>query len=301
MNTYVLIKKSQIDKFKKIPFYYQPNSNEFLLYKKEGETLDPDRKKHPDLFILKADKEKALEELTAALNKDLAKQIESGSLPLVKNALTSIVTEALTPDQSKALESLPDTIEILLGGFGGDHGLMGYLSKLATNSHSKVEHSINVTALTFQYCFFHKMPDHETRQLALGAMLHDLGTSKIEKNIVESQERLTDKEFKLYTTHTEKGHDILIEDTDFDVSVATIALEHHERIDGSGYPNGVHTVSEASQLIGLIDCYEPLTYLDKSFRKAKTPFETLMLLKKEVIGGRFSASLFKEFASCLVK
>jgi HD-GYP domain-containing protein (c-di-GMP phosphodiesterase class II) len=56
-----------------------------------------------------------------------------------------------------------------------------------------------------------------------------------------------------------------------------------------------------SQLIGLVDSYESLTYRSKLFRKAKKPFDALNLIKEEVLRGKFSKALFKRFTSCLVK
>lgn len=163
------------------------------------------------------------------------------------------------------------------------------------------EHTVNVTALVLQYCFFHDFSDADTAQLALCALLHDVGTSQLDKTLLETDKRLTDLEFKTFSTHPELGHDMIILNTDFDISVATVALEHHERIDGSGYPHGSKNISWDSQLVGLIDSYETLTYRNKKFRKAKKPFNSLQIIKEEVLEGKFATDIFKKFASCLIK
>jgi len=137
------------------------------------------------------------------------------------------------------------------------------------------------------------------RETAMAALIHDVGCSQIDKTIIETSKRLTDKQFKIYTTHPEMGHDMIIQSTDFDMAIPKVALEHHERIDGSGYPNGLTRLASYSQLIGLIDSYESLTYRGKAFRKVKKPFATLSLIKEEVMRGKFSKELFKRFTSCL--
>lgn len=302
MSEYVIVKPSQIDFLKTIPFYYQSKDGEFLLYKKTGEILDKERAsqtRHPDLFIQKQDKERALKELTKGLNMEFAKQVADGGLIQIKTALCNIVEEALAPGQETAILALPDTIDILLKNFEHDHGSMGYLSKIAATSPLVVEHTVNVTALTLQYCFFHNMPEKVTAKIALCALLHDVGTTKLDTRIIESRHRLSDKEFDIYKTHSELGHDMIIVNTDFNIAVATVALEHHERMDKSGYPNQSDVICKESQIIGLIDCYESLTYRDKDFRKMKTPFATLNLIKEEVIAGKFSKKIFKDFTSCL--
>ncbi|MDA3791080.1 MAG: HD domain-containing protein [Desulfobacula sp.] len=303
MTEYISVKPSQVHLFTSTPFYFQSKDGDFVLYKKSGDSLDHERTsqtRHPQLFILEKDKDQAVKELTTALNKNLARDIASGGFVQVKDTLCQIVHESLVPKQEKAMEALPETIEILLGGFNKDHGIMGYLTQIASNSSRIVEHTVNVTALTFQYCFYHKISQAETSRLGLCAMLHDVGSSKIEKQLIETNKRLTDKEFKTFTTHTIEGYDMVIDNTDFDTSIATVALEHHERLDGSGYPNGVKDMSMDSQLIGMIDSYEPLTYRNKIFRKAKKPFGSLQIIKKDVMEAKFSKDLFKNFASCLV-
>ncbi len=304
MSEYFKIRASQIQFLKKIPFYYQSKDGEFLLYKKTGEVLDETRAtqtRHPQLFIDVKDKDQALKELTRGLNMEFAKQVAEGGLAQIKAALANIVREALTPGQESTMRALPETIDILLKNTDRDHAAMEFLSKLASTSSIVVEHTVNVTALTLQYCFSMGLSEKETTTLALCALLHDVGVSTLHSSILETRERLTEKQYKQYKTHAEAGHDMIILNTDFNIAVANVALEHHERLDKSGYPNGTDIICRESQLIGFIDCYESLTYRDKNFRKAKTPFSTLNLIKEEVISGKFSPQIFKEFTSCLTR
>ena len=301
---YLAIKPSQIHLFEKIPFYYRTKEGSFSLYKESGLRLDRERleeKKYPDLYIAAGDKDAALAELSSRLNMALAAGIASKGLAEVKTALGRIVEEALTPHPVKMLDALPDTVEILVEGYSDDPKSVEYLTRIAGNSPLIIEHTVNVMALILQYCFFHRMDENKIKQLLLSGLLHDIGMSQIDKTIVEARRKLTDKEFKTYESHPVLGHDLIITETDFDVSLATIALEHHERIDGSGYPHGTAKITADSRLIGIIDCYEPLTYRDKNFRKAKKPYDTLSLIKEEVKAGRFDKETFKNFTSCLIK
>ncbi len=301
---YLLVRASQIQFFKTVPFYYRSKDGDFLLYKKTEEILTRERadaNRYPPLFIHQSDKEKALKELTKALNTEFSRQLAKGGLAEIKTALSNIVREALTPDQETAMLALPGTLDIFFSSMDRDHTTMEYLAKIATTSDQIVEHTVNVMALTLQYCFFMDLPEKETTTLALCALLHDVGVSKIDRRILESQERLSEKEFNIYKTHAELGHDMIILSTDFDVAVANVALEHHERLDKSGYPNGTNHLCRESQLISMIDSYEALTYHSKPFRKAKSPFNTLHLIKDEVIAGKFSKQLFKNFTSCLTR
>lgn len=304
MTENILVKKSQVSLFKDIPLYYQTQDEEYVLYKKKGDRLDEARlneTRYPDLYIVDSDREKAMEELIVALNKDFKKKIAEGDLKEVRESLEFIVQEALTAGDANAIDALPQTLDILLDRYHNDNGAMEYLRQIESSSPILIKHTINVTALTLQFCFFHQFSESDTRQLAMAALVHDVGCSQIDKGLIETNKRLTNEEFKTYTTHPTLGHDAIIQSMDFDMAIPTVVLEHHERIDGSGYPNGLTRLAAYSQLIGLIDSYESLTYRGKLFRKAKKPFDALSLIKDEVLKGKFSKNLFKKFTSCLVK
>ncbi len=304
MADYVHVNPSQVHLFRTVPLYYKTQDQAFVLYKREGDQLDRSRAeetKHPDLYIDPQDKKTALGELGRNLNMALVKTIAKCGLVEIKTALCRIVEEALTPGQEALMDSLPQTLDILLSQFGKNNNALEYLAGIAANSKLLVEHTVNVTALTLQYGLFHKLEDGVIRNLGLAAFLHDVGFARLDPALVETRERLTNKAYKLYQSHTYMGHDMLEDNDNFGNEIARTALEHHERIDGSGYPTGTTTLLEESQLIGLIDSYESLTYRDKTFRKAQKPFSSLSLIKEEVLDGRFDKGLFKGFASCLVR
>lgn len=304
MTNYILLKKSQIPFFKEVPFYYLTQNGEYALYKKKGDYLNDSRlnaSNFPDLYILEEDQESAMLELTKALNEDLKKKVNEGRLKDVRMALAAIMEEALAPGQEKNIKALPETIEILIYKYSRDHSALGMLSQIGSNSSVLVEHTVNVTALTLQFCFYHNLPESDTQKLSLAAMLHDVGCAKIEKKIIESQKKLTDEQFSIYKNHTKLGHEIITENANFDISVSKVALEHHERLDGSGFPNGLRGISAYSQLIGLIDSYEYLTYRGKLFRKKLKPYETLSIIKNELSEKKFAKEVFKRFTACLVR
>ncbi|UWG96842.1 HD domain-containing protein [Dehalobacter sp. DCM] len=103
--------------------------------------------------------------------------------------------------------------------------------------------------------------DKETLEaLATGALLHDIGTVKLPKDLLAKRDVFTAKETELYQTHTIHGYDILRTKNDLNLLSAHIALQHHEWLNGSGYPrklsgNRLHTLA---QIVGLADFYDNL-------------------------------------------
>jgi PAS domain S-box-containing protein len=82
------------------------------------------------------------------------------------------------------------------------------------------------------------MPSDQIEGIRMAAAIHDLGKISVPAEILSKPTKLTNIEFSLIKNHPQSGHDIL-KDIDFPWPVARIVLEHHERMDGSGYPNGL--------------------------------------------------------------
>jgi len=290
--------------FKNTPLYCQAKDSSFVLYKKKDEYLEDlrvEEDKHPDLFVHKKDKDAAIKELFKTLNGVLEQQCLSNDLQKIRSTLYSIIKEALLHQGKEGLKYLPETVAILFDRYSEEEKFLEVLTTIKRSSDIVIEHTINVMLLTLRYCFYHNLPEEKAKHLALCALLHDVGTSKIKQDLIEADHRLTDEEFQSYSAHTILGHAFIRKETGLDPSIARVALEHHERIDGSGYPKGEKNISEEGQLIGLIDCYEPLTYRDKTYRRSKKPFDSLNLIKEEVQQGNFSVTLFKNLCSCLTE
>lgn len=298
------IKKSHIRFYNDFPLYYISKEGEALLYKTDDQKLDGDmldRNQYPQFFIKKSDEKQVVKKLMSVLNMKLAKAISSKGIKALKTAIAQIMTEALEGPFEESLAALPETVEILLFGAQKNKNLLDALAAMSTKSTVLIEHSINVLALTVQYGFYKSYNEDRIRNLALCAMLHDIGMTKIDSDLVEKKEKLTDEEFSEHQTHTVKGHDEMVRLASFDKSVALTALEHHELLDGSGYPNGIKDISQEAQIIGLIDSYEPLKYRDKTFRKALKPYDALQIIKDDVIQGKYNKQVFKDLCICLIK
>ena len=130
--------------------------------------------------------------------------------------------------------------------------------------------------------------------------MHDVGKEKINDDILTAPRRLADEEFKEMQSHTNMGFQILSKCKFANPDIKSTALQHHERIDGSGYPNGFRRISRIAQIVGLIDCYEALTNDDRPYRNALDSFKALTILKDEIKAGKFKRKIFEKFAYSLM-
>ena len=138
-----------------------------------------------------------------------------------------------------------------------------------------------------------------TVDYGLAALFHDIGKTEIPSEILSAPRKLTDYEYQLIRSHPEKGAEIL-QNNDSSVHTAIPgALEHHERVDGSGYPRNLKQISEIGQILAVIDSYEALTNDERMYRTAIDPLDALELLKKEVEERRLNPQIFVDFAYSL--
>ena len=300
---YIAIRNSQINYYRDVGLYYIEGGS-FVLYKPPGKLMADMRmqeERHPRaLYIHQNDRMTAIKELQTGFNRRIAESIETGNAVSVKSTLCSLVEETLAEPRSGTLQVLPETVEILVSGYSKNPEILKTFASISFKDYSTVIHSVNVMALTLGFCFHSKLSMHETKRLGLSALLHDVGKTEIPDNILKAPRKLTDEEFEKMKRHPKIGEYIIKIKSAIDGSIALGALEHHEKLDGSGYPKGIRHISFVGQLLGIIDCYEALTNEDRPYRRAKSPLDTLKLIKTDVEAGKFDRKIFEKFCYSLI-
>ncbi|MFC1822509.1 HD-GYP domain-containing protein [Thermodesulfobacteriota bacterium] len=226
--------------------------------------------------------------------------MKSGNPEKIKEAVVTIVEETLTEPRAGSLEGVSDTVKILVRECINEVDVIKQLIDMSPNGYSTVLHSINVMAFALAFASYYRYSEEDAKKLGLCALLHDVGKTKINQELLTAPRKLTNAEFQEIKSHTTTGYQILRE-CDFDTKEISIgALEHHEKLDGSGYPNNKTAISPIAQIIGLIDCYEALTNDDRPYRNSMNAFETLgQIIKKDVKNGKYSAELYTQFVKSL--
>ncbi len=104
-----------------------------------------------------------------------------------------------------------------------------------------------------------RLPATQIDCMNVASIIHDIGKISVPAEILSKPKKLTDGEFGLIKTHPQSGHDIL-KDIEFPWPVARIVLEHHERMDGSGYPNGLtgENLLVESRILAVADVVEAM-------------------------------------------
>ncbi len=300
---YIAIRNSQINYYKDVGLYYIENGS-FVLYKPPGKLMTDLRlaeERHPpELFIRRKDRMVAIKELQAGFNKHILQSIKKGDVVSVKSTLCHLVEETLQEPRSGTLQVLPKTVDTLVSGYSKNPQFIKTIASISFKDYSTVIHSVNVMALTLGFCFYSKKSLKETKRMGLSALLHDVGKTEIPDKILKAPRKLTSKEFKIMKRHPKLGEFIIKVKSGIDSDIARGASEHHEKLDGSGYPKGTQKISFIGQVLGIIDCYEALTNEDRPYRKAQSPLDALKVIKTDVEAGKFDRKIFEKFCYSLI-
>jgi len=141
--------------------------------------------------------------------------------------------------------------------------------------------------------------EDQLRRIGLGGMLHDIGKSEIPDELLTKPGRLTPEEFEAVKEHPALGERIARKIKRLPATAARIIRNHHEHLDGGGYPDGLsgEQLSPIIRLAGIVDVYDALT-TDRPYAKARTSYEALELMLNEM-QSQFDAQMLRSFVRFL--
>lgn len=147
-------------------------------------------------------------------------------------------------------------------------------------------HSVNVALLSNMIgrIVYPDISDEELKVLTLAGLLHDIGKMMVPDNIIQKKGRLTLPEYNLVKTHVLFGNNILKGIDNLDPRIAEVAMRHHERCDGTGYPGGYkrEQIEPFSRIVAIADTYDAMTS-DRAYRAAICPFDVIEMFEREGI------------------
>ena len=169
-----------------------------------------------------------------------------------------------------------------------------------SRSHETGNHIDRVAEGTARLARLAGLPPSECELLRLAAPMHDAGKIGIPDQVLNKPGKLTDEEFELIKTHTILGHQILAKSQrPILKTAALVALQHHERWDGSGYPQGLagEDIHIYGRIVAIVDVFDALTS-NRCYRPAMGLAEALAVMT-EGRGSQFDAELFDLFLTNL--
>ena len=150
------------------------------------------------------------------------------------------------------------------------------LNQLKEKDKYTATHSIRVCVLALAFGRHLDLAEDELNILGLGALLHDIGKTKIPVDILNKPGRLTPDEFELMKSHVPRGVEILEHTPGIPARAIEVARAHHERFDGSGYAMGLSgsQIGLFGQIGAIVDCYDAITS-DRAYHTGMSAHDAL--------------------------
>jgi len=140
-------------------------------------------------------------------------------------------------------------------------------------------HSISVSALCISFAQGLDFEAAQIKQIGIGGLLHDIGKMKVPLDILNKPGPLSEKEFQIMKRHVKDGESTLQQYPNLDQSCTCVTSHHHERLDGTGYPEGLkgEQISLFGQIAAIVDIYDALSS-ERCYKNAMPPTEALKKL-----------------------
>ncbi len=160
-----------------------------------------------------------------------------------------------------------------------NRNMLIHLTDIRTHDDYTFGHSINVCLLSVMIGIKLYLKEDQLYELAMGAILHDIGKMFIPTEILNKPGGLTPEEWKVMREHTDKGFDLLRKQGALSVVSSHVAYQHHENYDGKGYGRGLshEDIHKYARIAAIADLYDAITS-DRPYRKAYLPHEAYELI-----------------------
>lgn len=278
----------------------------------QGLTLNEkriERIQHLDASVIFVEVEKAIDTVKDVV-KDVAQDyvVDNASykktlmLNETREAAMNVVAEAFTKafnSRSVKAEKVKLVVQRMIEAILQDDQIVASLLNLQTIDDYMLSHSINVCVLSLvtgiSLGFSHK----QLLELGSGALIHDIGKILVPQDILLKPEKLTEEEFEIVKKHTIYGYKILKDNMKMNEETSSIALSHHERIDGQGYPYGVSSneLSVYSKIVSVADVFDAIT-TDRVYCPKINHYEGMKYLIENV-NTQFDFEITKKFITII--
>lgn len=177
-------------------------------------------------------------------------------------------------------ESFSDVVESILNSVRSEKDAVTMLSNVMNYDSYVYQHSLSVTVYAIALGKKAGLTIKQLKELGLGAMLHDVGKMAIPLEVLNKKKKLSDEEFDLIKEHAEQGFEMLRKSKTLPLLAAHCAFQHHERLDGSGYPRQIkeNDIHLYGKILAIADVFDAVTS-HRVYRSAMLPHEGLAMIQ----------------------
>ena len=214
-----------------------------------------------------------------------------------KRAVMSLFGEARLGKAIDAEQCLPLVEEVASSVVRNPSALIS-LARLKTKDDYTYMHSVAVCALMVSLSRQMGLDEAQTRDAGLAGLLHDIGKMAMPLDVLNKPGALTDDEFAIMRDHPTRGYEMLKDGAAVSEGALDVALRHHEKMDGSGYPGKLkgEEISLLARMGAVCDVYDAITS-NRPYKAAWDPAGSLARMAQWA--GHFDPRVFQAFVKCV--
>lgn len=207
-------------------------------------------------------------------------------------SVRSVFDSVVSPDGVASGSAIPEdnvelvmkVVETLMDILMSSEELLYRVTEVIGIDDYTYRHSVNVTILSILTAKAMGYVEREIKEIAMGALLHDIGKTMVPGDLIKKEARLTDVETEIMKQHPALGYDLIKDMNLLPKSVKDIVRMHHEKMDGSGYPDGISglEIPKHVRLVTVCDMYDAMT-TTRSYRKRMPLHTALEILMKDSV------------------
>jgi putative nucleotidyltransferase with HDIG domain len=189
------------------------------------------------------------------------------------------VFEKIMIGQDFDLHAVRDTVKQNVKAVLNNEDAMMMVTMLKLQSEDIAEHSLNVSILSIGFAQALGYSEKELEDIGMAALLHDIGQVKVEEKVLSKKGKLNQNERIEMAKHCQYGYELLLNKTGLTPSCIDVALSHHERLSGQGYPRGLkeNQISRNVRIVSIIEVFDALTS-HQSYRKGMSVMDAYKIL-----------------------
>ena len=220
----------------------------------------------------------------------------------VKHGLDEVVEHVVSSiriDKKIEAEAVQRAVGDMIDSIIRNPDALLWLTKLRSVDTYAYDHAIDTSVLAAMFGRHLGLPRDQLQELGLAGLLFDIGKLKLPPDLLTKPGRLTDDEFALMRRHVDFGVEILSQSKGIPERVLDGVRYHHERHDGTGYPNGLRGASIPifARIVAIVDCFDAITSA-RPFRGAISAHHAIRQMY-EWRDAEFQAQLYEQFIQCL--
>ena len=244
------------------------------VYIREGEE-DPEEQNISLLAKSVIEKTRVEDRAKVKLTESVKKRVAEGIQYLYNNTDTQDFADATNQITGELMRAISDNEAIAVD-----------ISTLKISDEYTFKHSVDVATMAMIVARQHGLNDKEVYEIGIAGLLHDLGKSKIPNEVLNKPGRLDDEEFAIMKQHSVYGYEILKEKEGYSPAVLLGVLQHHEKMNGMGYPLGVTSekMHLFARILSVVDIYDALV-TERSYKNAfsqRDAVEMIMSMTQEL-------------------